>query len=249
MPNRILKESICASESVDGLSWAEECFFYRLIVNCDDYGRMDARPAILRARLFPLKNLADRQIANMLQAVCAAGMAECYEADGRPYVQLCTWERHQSVRAKRSKFPSPPMRERANATESVCGQMHADAPDIQSESESQSESEECAEGRGPSTPQEEPPLIGLPLNDGREYGVSAAQAEAWAALYPAVDVPQALRSMRGWLLANRERRKTARGIERFAAAWLSREQDKGSGGRPAGKQGGNPFLQMLEGET
>ena len=52
MPNRILKESICTSESIDRLSWLEEVTFYRLIVNCDDYGRMDARPPILRARLF-----------------------------------------------------------------------------------------------------------------------------------------------------------------------------------------------------
>ena len=55
MPNRIIKESVCTSDSVDGLSWFEEVFFYRLIVNCDDYGRFDARPAVLKSRLFPLK--------------------------------------------------------------------------------------------------------------------------------------------------------------------------------------------------
>lgn len=42
MPNRIIKESICVSESIDSLSWFDEVFFYRLIVNCDDYGRLDA---------------------------------------------------------------------------------------------------------------------------------------------------------------------------------------------------------------
>lgn len=66
----------------------------------------------------------------------------------------------------------------------------------------------------------------LPLNDGSEWGVGAEEVRQWQALYPAVDVPQALRSMRGWLLANRTRRKTARGIERFVVAWLSREQDR-----------------------
>ena len=49
MPNRIIKESICTSDTIDQLSPEEEIFFYRLIVNCDDYGRMDARPQILRA--------------------------------------------------------------------------------------------------------------------------------------------------------------------------------------------------------
>ena len=36
MPNRILKESVCTSDSVNKLSWFEEVLFYRLIVNCDD---------------------------------------------------------------------------------------------------------------------------------------------------------------------------------------------------------------------
>ena len=75
-----------------------------------------------------------------------------------------------------------------------------------------------------------PPLISLPLNDGSDWPVSAELARQWRELYPAVDVDQALRSMRGWLLANRNRRKTARGIERFAAAWLAREQDRGGSG-------------------
>ena len=73
-------------------------------------------------------------------------------------------------------------------------------------------------------------MITLPLNDGSEWPVGADLARQWRELYPAVDVEQALRSMRGWLLANRTRRKTARGIERFAAAWLAREQDRGRRG-------------------
>ena len=83
----------------------------------------------------------------------------------------------------------------------------------------------CAEGGGAAST----PVITLPLNDGSEWPVGADLAGQWRELYPAVDVEQALRSMRGWLLANRTRRKTARGIERFAAAWLAREQDRGGG--------------------
>lgn len=56
MPNRILKESICVSESIDSLSWFEEVLFYRLIVNCDDFGRFDGRTAVIKNRLFPLKD-------------------------------------------------------------------------------------------------------------------------------------------------------------------------------------------------
>ncbi len=88
----------------------------------------------------------------------------------------------------------------------------------------------CAEPKDGSTP----PVIGLPLNDGTEYGVTEEQCREWAELYPSVDVLQQLRNMRGWLLSNKARRKTKRGIGRFITSWLSREQDRGSGGRTEG---------------
>ena len=83
-----------------------------------------------------------------------------------------------------------------------------------------------SEPQAPSPPSA-PPVIGLPLNDGTEYGVTEGQCREWAELYPAVDILQQLRNMRGWLLSNAERRKTRRGIKRFVTGWLSREQDRG----------------------
>lgn len=71
------------------------------------------------------------------------------------------------------------------------------------------------------------PVVELPLNDGSHFDIFQGQVDEWQTLYPAVDVPQALRSMRGWLLANPKKRKTKAGVLRFVTAWLSREQDKG----------------------
>ena len=62
---------------------------------------------------------------------------------------------------------------------------------------------------------------------GEEYPVMAMDVREYKDLYPAVDVEQALRSMRGWLLANPRKRKTARGIRRFISSWLDREQNRG----------------------
>ena len=70
--------------------------------------------------------------------------------------------------------------------------------------------------------------IELPLNGNGSYSVSKEQAEEWKKLYPAVDIAQQLRNMKGWLDANPDRRKTKQGILRFITGWLSREQDKGS---------------------
>ena len=144
MPNRIIKESICTSDSVDQLSWFEEVLFYRLIVNCDDFGRFDGRTAVIKNRLFPLKdNLTIKSVETAINKLASAGLVALYVFEGKPYLYLPTWNEHQTIRAKRSKYPEP---------ENICKQMISDASKcsrnpiqsnpnpIQSESESESES-------------------------------------------------------------------------------------------------------------
>lgn len=222
MPNRILKESICRSEEIDSLSWLEEVLFYRLIVSCDDYGRFDARTKIIKGQCFPLKNITEKDIDKALSRLSAVGLVRVYEAQGRPTLQLVTWENHQSIRAKKSKYP---------AYDETCKQMYSDdcvssRNPIQSESNTESNADICSERLNHSEPQE-PPLITLQLNTGEEWPVSKADVKEWSELYPAVDVMQCLRNMKGWLLSNPAKRKTSRGIKRFITTWLQKEQDKG----------------------
>jgi hypothetical protein len=93
---------------------------------------MDARPPILRARLFPLKTVTDKQVEVALQSLRTAAMLDLYVVDGRAFLQLRTWENHQTIRAKRSKFPSPDCN--MKTSEIICKQMQADVHVIQSES-------------------------------------------------------------------------------------------------------------------
>ena len=74
---------------------------------------------------------------------------------------------------------------------------------------------------------EEPPIITLPLNTGAEYLIFQCDIDTFVELYPAVDILQAMRGMKGWLMTNPTKRKTKRGIGRFINSWLAREQDKG----------------------
>ena len=116
MPNRIIKSSICSSEDIDRLTWFEEVLFYRLLVNCDDYGRFDGRVAIIKNFLFPLKeNLTRKNIDDAINKLARVGLVCRYEIDGKPFLFLPTWNDHQNVRAKTSKYPEPP--------ESICKQM------------------------------------------------------------------------------------------------------------------------------
>ncbi len=107
MPNRILKESICTSDNLNNLTPQEEIFFYRIMVNCDDYGITDARSKILKAKCFPLKEVKDSDIEKWLMALINADLVMVYEVSGKRYLKMTTWENHQQIRAKRSKYPTP----------------------------------------------------------------------------------------------------------------------------------------------
>ena len=69
-------------------------------------------------------------------------------------------------------------------------------------------------------------FIKLPLINVDDYLVTKEYVKELKELYPAVDVEQALRNMRGWLDSNPRNKKTPRGIKRFITSWISREQDK-----------------------
>lgn len=108
MPDRLIKESSCISDTLNALSDFGERFWWRLTVNCDDYGRCDARPAVLKSKLFPLAD--DRTPADMTTAIhelSSVGLITVYSVEGRPYLQIVTWGKHQRIRAKRSKYPAP----------------------------------------------------------------------------------------------------------------------------------------------
>ena len=66
----------------------------------------------------------------------------------------------------------------------------------------------------------------LPQNDGNLFQITKDQAARWQELYPAVNVATELSKIIGWLEANPNKRKTARGMLKFVNSWLSREQDK-----------------------
>jgi hypothetical protein len=114
MPNRIIKESICTSAEIHNLPAEAEIAFYRMIVNVDDYGRMEADPTVLRAKLFPRKidqvtNSDMDYFLGLLSNKNSAGesLIFLYEVSGKKYLQISKWEEHQQIRAKRSKHPAP----------------------------------------------------------------------------------------------------------------------------------------------
>jgi len=107
MPNRILNSSICTSDSIDELDFFQESFFYRLLVSVDDYGNFDARAKIIRAAVFPLKDVSLKDIETALDALAQQGMLQYYTVKGKRYIHLTGWTRFQRLRNSKHKYPAP----------------------------------------------------------------------------------------------------------------------------------------------
>lgn len=107
MPNRIIRDGILSSESVDALSFAEEVFYRRLQSVADDHGRFYANPKLIRAACYPLRldRVSDEDIVSWAKACQAAGLVDVYVGtDEKKYIQIIKFG--QRIQAK-SKFPDP----------------------------------------------------------------------------------------------------------------------------------------------
>lgn len=229
MPNRIVREGILTSEAVNSLNWAEEVFYRRLLSVVDDFGRYFAAPKLLRAACYPLHidKVSDSDIGKWLSACETAALVRVYPAtDGKRYLEVQNFKQQQ--RAKESKYPAPAMQSIGTCVADA-KQMPADAHLGVSVFGDVSE----GVGEGSAEPQSDSPpaVLTIPLVDKTEHGITQPEIDDWSATYPGVNVPQQLREMRQWCIANPANRKTKRGINAFVVRWLSREQDKG--GRPA----------------
>ena len=248
MPNRVIKDSIKRSPQIDSLTWFEEVVFYRLIVTADDYGCMDGRIVLLKNELFPTKETVTKKaVEDAILKLVSVGLLRQYEVSGMPYLFFPTWEKHQRIRNQHRKFPEPPI----EILTANCCQMTADCQSesnpirIQSESNPNPNSALSDQQAGRRNPE-----FSLPLNTGEEYPIFEEQIENWQSLYPAVNIIQELRGMRGWLEANPAKRKTKSGINRFINGWLAREQNRGpqSDWKPTRRESSNPFLEILREE-
>lgn len=121
MPNRIIKESICTSEKLSGLTDFEFRLWVGLITQVDDAGRGDARPAIIKGRVFPLRErVTIKEIENALHGLAAKGCVSLYKVGGKPYFWFPTWGEHQRIRDCKPKYPSPEERDMGQQENGVC---------------------------------------------------------------------------------------------------------------------------------
>lgn len=228
-------------EKVSKLSFEAQGILVRIWCGLWIHGSLPADLDQLSLRIQVPVLLLQKHMQNLMQMLHK-------DADGLLYSERMDHERERSdhisfvrklaAESKHSKHV--PTNGHAKRHANIDANTHAKIVNQKSEVRSQileSESNTkpfCLES--PSEPRK-PSVITLPLNDSTEHPIFPEQVAEWAQLYPAVDILQDLRSMRGWLLAEPRRRKTKNGIHKFVNSWLSRSQDKSRGIQPVNDNG------------
>ena len=116
MPTRYLKPGVRDSETIEAISPGAEILYYRLIVTVDDFGRYDARPSMVKAACFPIRDaMTISKVDLLLNELKTNGLIDVYQVGNKPYLQMCKWD--NVPRAKESKYPAP---------DDKCIQVYAD---------------------------------------------------------------------------------------------------------------------------
>ena len=245
---RSIKPEFPQSESMGRVSRDARLLFVMLWTICDDHGRARAHSRMLASLLFPYDDDAGDGIKGWLSELENEGCIRLYEVAGSQYLEVTGWKTHQRIdKPSKPQFPEP----------------KGAAP----ESSRVSREHSCEEGKGregkgeerkppasssATTPPEatlvpaEPPLLTFLLNDGSEFPISRDQANEFADLYPAIDVPQQLRAIKAWCMSNPKNRKTRSGAMKFVNGWLSRAQNNARPEAGTSRTSAAPALPRLQ---
>ena len=108
MPNRIIKESVRTSRTVNAMTDFQFRMWLYLITYVDDYGRGSADLEIIKGFVFPRRRrVTEADISKTLAELAGMGCIRLYEVEGESYFYFPKWGEHQRIQTKKSKFPEP----------------------------------------------------------------------------------------------------------------------------------------------
>lgn len=213
---RTIKPEFFTSEDIVSLSPLARLLYIALWCEADKEGRFAWKPKTFKLRYMP----GDKcDIDALCRELVGARLVVLYEDETLAYIPKFKNHQHINPRESASVLPSPP---EIDASARV-----KDASPRDSDAQGGREGNINIDSRVASCDSTAEVVVSLPLVDGTEHQITDLMAGEWSELYPAVDVPQELREMRAWLMANPSRRKTGSGISRFVVNWLGKQQDRG----------------------
>jgi len=106
MPNRVLRDGLIYSETVNAATEDGELLYVRVLLAADDFGLLEASPGFLKARCLPARGWDVARIKAALTDLFNVGLLRSYEAAGKPYAAVAKWDQRRF--AKHPKYPMPP---------------------------------------------------------------------------------------------------------------------------------------------
>jgi hypothetical protein len=137
MANRVIRDWT-TSEVMESLSSDGEVLFTRLIMKADDFGSYYANPKLLKAGLFPLKDISFSKIDILVRECESAGLLFRYTVDGKEYIRINNFG--QRLRNMRNAFPHPKDNPQRYAA-SCCDAPPETETETETEEETETESE------------------------------------------------------------------------------------------------------------
>ena len=107
--SRLIASTIWDDEWFGQLDFFEQTVWIGLFSRCaDDQGRILDNAVLIRAALFPYKDVAISEVEAALRKFCDSRRLHRYEVDGKPLIQLVHWWQHQQQQwAQHSRWPAP----------------------------------------------------------------------------------------------------------------------------------------------
>ena len=159
MPERLIREGILESDSVNNLSPEAELFYRRIMSVVDDFGRFEWDLKKIRLRVYGYRfEFATDERLKRWMAECQKELIDVYEWQGKSYLQIRKF--NQRLRAAKSKHPGPDgsytYKENGGQVPVIC---QADARHPRSEAEA--EAKECTRSQQRPVPE---PFQNLPTD-------------------------------------------------------------------------------------
>lgn len=265
---RNIKPGFFANDELAELSFEARLLFIGLWTIADREGRLDDRTKKIKGQVFPYDNC---DVEKLLEDLCNANFITRYSVDGRKFIHINNFHKHQNPHPneKASEIPPPSDAEIADVTsthvkdESTSNQGMKSSittnkviglipdsllliPESGNLIPDTTENVVCSEA-------EQPTLDDAVVMEFETRGKPAgpflfreSHLRELEECYPHMDVLAELRKAKAWGIANPQKRKTKGGMLSFLTNWLNRSVNTFNRNPEASVRGTKSFSEALQ---
>lgn len=217
---RQLKPDFFLHETLALRSPLARLLFEGLWVLADREGRLEDRPARIKAQIFPYHEADMSALLSELDGE----FIDRYAVSGSHYIEILNFKKHQHIHPdeKISVIPK---------NQGIPGDFktRSEIMPFSSSPSSSTSPSPTPKQIAPSPTVSEPAILEFPTvgSGPKVWGLTVAKIKEYEGSYPGVDVLSECRKALQWCRDTPAKRKTPKGMPAFLSRWLSRQQDAG----------------------